>query len=1532
MGKRQVLALATSAIFTLPFVASAAVRIISPAASSTVIGSITITATTSGSNPVLGVQFYLDGSKRGPEDPSNPYSVYHAPFNTASTTNGWHALNAVARDGAGNYATSTTVNVKVTNTIKVVVNGADFGAVPDAVAVDNTSSGTTVTGTDSTSAIQAALDYALQKGFKVVCLPDGAYKTTDTLHMSYGGGAAQYSGLELTACSRVPHIHTAPRVTIYPTATDRPAISVQGGRNARISGIALRGQNAVWVQQQRAATNSFSSSPADWVDPALRPSGTNPGGIQKHAPYAGITIDAYKGTQPVDHYPTVAYPAWTKITTQYGKGVSSNTVIEDVSISGFGVGIAGSPNGDGNGDFIRIRNSSFAYGVYGVVIANGQSRNVELRDIQFDYLHTFFTNTRFGVGTGELAGPITNVRGGNGYQVFDLLLSFSGPLVIRNLSVTNEVRLGYGQGGGSTPSAITFEGCQLDFDGTSTHHTLPSVLWDQSGRASITFRNCALTTSPRMTNLVSNAPEITVDGGTITAGRYISGMRGSDAYRRALNYTGGVVIGGGTALQPIVSTLLPLIRVGAPVAGVFVGVGPAYAVSTQQLSANLQFAGMSRMPLTQWATGFIDTSGKAWTFEQVPNSQLITLANAAYAPVAPAVSGDMLTFQYAASINTSRPIHAGDILFHIPSGTLFIVTLVGAPDPAHAGALPITARQMNNMKINSDGSFAAQLLTDTSLSGYTELIDTSRDMPRQVEYGDFTTGSTAVKNVSRWDNVGNDITQYLSPGDGLLGYAWNDAYLNWPVLSGNAIQSITNGSSSLITLSKPARRTGRFPIYPVPIGEGDASARAAVPVASSPDAFTEPPVDTDKPVNAFDFGAVGDAVIQDNYATGKSTVTGTDNTRAIQSAIDYALQNGLSTVCLPDGAYKTTDTIQLGYGAGTKPISHISLIACSRGSTPYAGSAPFAGVTLYPTATDRPAINVQGGRNVRISGILIRGLNFLWIFNHRLIGFSFSANPADWLDPALTPSGTNPGGLQVHAPYAAITIDAYAGAQPADHYPIVQYPAWTGIGAVQYGKNRTSGLTVENVKIQGFGVGIMGSPSTVGTDPGYLTIIDSDILYGVYGVAVVNAQSPVVLLRNMDFAILHTFLTNRTFGSAEGVISGPVDNASGGEGYQVFDLNVTNTSPLRVSNLYVENQIRLGNNWGGTSSDSAVIFEGGILQLDTLGAANTIPSELWYQAGPRAQVVFRQSVLNASSRIVTLVNGTGRLVFDGGTIIASRTFTGANGSNAYRRAVNYTGGVLAGGWQALQASSSSVSTAQIGARVLGTYISAGPDYKWGTQLLSADLNLTTARGSLTQWASGFVDTMGKPWIFQQYDAPLLTLSSASVLPSFSGDMLTFEYVPNASWKFHPGDILYHRNSRTSFVVTLVGAPDPAHAGALPITARQMNNMKINSDGSFAAQLLTDTSLSGYTELIDTSRDMPRQVEYGDFTTGSTNIANVSRGDGYAADIATHLAPGDAVASGDSFVSSVTAGSPGSVTLTTPSTRSGRFPIFPLIIK
>ena len=114
-----------------------AVSITSPASGTIVAGTISVTASASDNVGVVGVQFLLDGLNAGAEVTAAPYSVS---WNTTTASNGSHSLTAVARDAAGNRATSAPVAVTVSN-------GAPPDTTPPTVSITSPTSGASVSGT-----------------------------------------------------------------------------------------------------------------------------------------------------------------------------------------------------------------------------------------------------------------------------------------------------------------------------------------------------------------------------------------------------------------------------------------------------------------------------------------------------------------------------------------------------------------------------------------------------------------------------------------------------------------------------------------------------------------------------------------------------------------------------------------------------------------------------------------------------------------------------------------------------------------------------------------------------------------------------------------------------------------------------------------------------------------------------------------------------------------------------------------------------------------------------------------------------------------------------------------------------------------------------------------------------------------------------------------------------------------------------------------------------------------------------------------
>jgi len=113
-----------------------------PAAGATVAGTITVSASATDNVGVVGVQFKLDGSNLSAEVMVAPYVVS---WTTTTASNGVHTLTAIARDAAGNVATSSVVSVTVAN----------GDTIPPTVAITAPVDGTNVVGFTIVS-VQAA--------------------------------------------------------------------------------------------------------------------------------------------------------------------------------------------------------------------------------------------------------------------------------------------------------------------------------------------------------------------------------------------------------------------------------------------------------------------------------------------------------------------------------------------------------------------------------------------------------------------------------------------------------------------------------------------------------------------------------------------------------------------------------------------------------------------------------------------------------------------------------------------------------------------------------------------------------------------------------------------------------------------------------------------------------------------------------------------------------------------------------------------------------------------------------------------------------------------------------------------------------------------------------------------------------------------------------------------------------------------------------------------------------------------------------
>jgi len=161
------------------------ITLTAPAPGSSVLGSVTVSANASDNVGVAGVQFKLDGANLGTEDTSNPYSTS---WNTTTVSNGSHTLTAVARDTAGNRATSAQVMVNVNN-------AAPPDTTPPTItnisASNISSTGATITWTTNEPA-DSQVEYGTTTSYGQTSPIDGTLATTHSINLSGASAATTY--------------------------------------------------------------------------------------------------------------------------------------------------------------------------------------------------------------------------------------------------------------------------------------------------------------------------------------------------------------------------------------------------------------------------------------------------------------------------------------------------------------------------------------------------------------------------------------------------------------------------------------------------------------------------------------------------------------------------------------------------------------------------------------------------------------------------------------------------------------------------------------------------------------------------------------------------------------------------------------------------------------------------------------------------------------------------------------------------------------------------------------------------------------------------------------------------------------------------------------------------------------------------------------------------------------------------------------------------------------------------------------------
>ena len=251
------------------------IAITSPLSGAALRGTIAVNADATDNVGVVGVQFKLDGANLGAEDATSPYSVS---WNTATASNASHTLSAVARDAAGNTATST-VTVTVDNVVPTVSITAPGGGAVVA--------GTTVVSASATDNVGVSGVQFLVDGSAL-----GAEVTTAPYTVSWDTTTVATGAHSLTAVARDGAGNTttsgAVTVTVSQTATrfEDTDLSI-----VYTDGVTAPGQPAGWWHGSRSRTwsnKTASFNRSQGAQARFSFTGTTVRWIGFLAPWAGI--------------------------------------------------------------------------------------------------------------------------------------------------------------------------------------------------------------------------------------------------------------------------------------------------------------------------------------------------------------------------------------------------------------------------------------------------------------------------------------------------------------------------------------------------------------------------------------------------------------------------------------------------------------------------------------------------------------------------------------------------------------------------------------------------------------------------------------------------------------------------------------------------------------------------------------------------------------------------------------------------------------------------------------------------------------------------------------------------------------------------------------------------------------------------------------------------------------------------------------------------------------------------------------------
>lgn len=586
------------------------------------------------------------------------------------------------------------------------------------------------------NAIQAAVDMVTygHRNCGVSSVDTGWWEFYGTIHLGYG---ASFTVSRLYGSGHNNRGHSLPgngTVLAHMGPDTSPAINIQGGRDSEVKDMSIIGIYDDAFAALGDGTSETATLQATW---------DAVGGSGQHNPYAAITVDAYSGVAPADKYDDVVYPSWTGITTQYDLAYTSNPCFERVSVAGFNTAFCIHPcNDNSQGDFANFTHISFSNCMWGISVGNTQSRNVTVTNCQAFGCWCAFTNDQHGPQQGKFDGPIINFSGVRLQNVFSFSDAFTlGVPTFINAYAENLFKLGSYVSATTSDLHMRFVDCTFTFawQNGGTFGTPASIITGPCN-GYIIFDGGSIRTFPKVLDFgvtcIFNGTFIRSDQGSPLE---LYEAHGMNALCGGVAQEAATIAGKGpiTFRQYNVDTGAGRVTVGGPGSP---GGSFANTDRTRCIPSYVTFAGHSA-----------EDPGQSFYVPYATNTLNLSTLSA----VSLTTDKNELSFTLSATSEPSLLFYGpltGDVVRHAESGSVFFVN--------SRTSNTVTARLQNNITATGSSHYTAIPLT----SGDLDILNGRFYSPSRRMFGDVTTGSAVISNVSAGDGSFSIIDE-ISVGD-----------------------------------------------------------------------------------------------------------------------------------------------------------------------------------------------------------------------------------------------------------------------------------------------------------------------------------------------------------------------------------------------------------------------------------------------------------------------------------------------------------------------------------------------------------------------------------------------------------------------------------------------------------------------------------------------------------------------------------------------------------------------------------------------